>query len=45
MSGQVQGMHFDKLNNCFWFYSTHKICKLEITDEDKDAWKIYLDNK
>ncbi|KAM3137990.1 hypothetical protein pb186bvf_009885 [Paramecium bursaria] len=43
--GRIQGMQYDKANDWFWIYSERQLCKIDISNEDKDAWKLLMDKK
>lgn len=29
----------------FWIYSERTFCKIQVEDEDKEAWKLLMDQK
>ena len=43
--GSAIGMLYDKNESCYWIYSSRNIYRLDISNEDKEVWKLYLENK
>jgi len=37
------GMQYEKDDKVFWVYSERTFCKIEVENEDKEAWKLLLD--
>ncbi len=36
-------MVFDKFSNCLWIYGSRNVFKLMVANEDKEAWKLYME--
>lgn len=45
MQGPAIGMIYDKALESFWIYSAKRCKRLETSNEDKEAWKLYMDKK
>ena len=43
--GNLLGMTYDRNSEVFWIYSDRAVCKLVVTNEDQDAWKLLMDKK
>ncbi|KAI8064792.1 vacuolar protein sorting protein 18 [Gilbertella persicaria] len=41
----VQDMVVDNIKRTYWIYTTHAMYELVIKDEDRDVWKLYLQQK
>jgi hypothetical protein len=41
----MQSMVFDRLNECFYLCSERILLKMEISNENRDAWHYYLHKK
>jgi hypothetical protein len=41
----ILGMFYDSNIEAFYVYSKSMIMKIDVSNENKDAWKMYLDNK
>lgn len=36
-------MQYEKSSEAFWIYSEKGVCKVDVSNEDKDAWKLLMD--
>ncbi|CAD8189069.1 unnamed protein product [Paramecium octaurelia] len=43
--GRIMGMQYERDGKVFWIYSERTFCKIETEDEDKEAWKLLMDQK
>jgi len=43
--GHLLDMVYDRDNEEFWIYSDRAVCKLVISNEDRDAWKLLMEKK
>lgn len=43
--GRILGMQYEKDDKVFWIYSERTFCKIQVEDEDKEAWKLLMDQK
>lgn len=42
---KILGMKMDPVKDTYWIYTTYSLYEILVTDEDRNVWKLYLNDK